>query len=206
MPHIHTQNIVQPPHIVATQRVPGTNQSRPSKYQLLEERTCAIKGFSSLGLNARGLCLVPNVVLPQKLKVHDLPKYKGLSCPHSHITMYYRKMDSYIDNDKLLIHCFQDSLSGASMDWYMNLEPGKIRFWKDLFDAFLNQYKYNIDMEPTKLQLQNQDQRSNKTFKEYAQRWREMASRVRPMLTGTKLLEIFMVTLQILYYEKMVRS
>lgn len=56
----------------------------------------------------------------------------------------------------------------------MNLESGKIRTWKYLSDAFLNQYKYNMDMDPTILQLQNPVQRSNETFKQYAQRWREM--------------------------------
>lgn len=93
---------------------------------------------------------------PPKLKVPDLPKYKGLSCPHSYITMYYRKMASYIDNDDLLIHCFQDSLSRASLDWYMGLERTKIWSLRDLSEAFMKQYKYNLDMASTRLQLKNQ--------------------------------------------------
>lgn len=95
--------------------------------------------------------------------------------------MYCRKMASYIDNNDLLIHCFQDSLSRASLDWYMGLERTKIRSWRDLSEAFLKQYKYNHYMAPTRLQLQNQAQKSNETFKEYAQCWREMDSRVRPV-------------------------
>lgn len=61
-------------------------------------------------------------------------------------------------------------------------------------------------MVPTRLQLQYQAHRSNESFQEYAQRWREMASRVRPTLTNIELVDIFMRTLQILYYEKMVGS
>lgn len=95
-------------------------------------------------------------------------------------------------------------MSGASLDWYMNLEPGKTRTWKDLSEAFLNQCKYNLDMAPTRLQLQNQPQRSNETFKEYAQRWREMASRVIHSLFDYELVYIFMETLQGLYFEKVV--
>lgn len=53
-----------------------------------------MEGFSALSLNARELCLVPNVVLPQKFKVLELPKYKDLNCPRSHITIYFRKMAS----------------------------------------------------------------------------------------------------------------
>lgn len=60
-------------------------------------------------------------------------------------------------------------------------------------------------MAPTRLQLQNYPQRSNETFKEYAQRWHEMTSRVRPTLTDIELVDIFMGTLQSLYYENMVR-
>lgn len=67
----------------------------------------------------------------------------------------------------------------------MNLELEKIRTWKYLSEEFLNQYKYNLDMTPTRLQLQNQSQSYNETFKEYTQRWHEMASRVRPALSDT---------------------
>lgn len=53
MPPMTTQNIVQPPPRVTTQRVPEINPPRPDEYQLLEERIRAIEGFSALGLNAR---------------------------------------------------------------------------------------------------------------------------------------------------------
>lgn len=110
------QNVSQPPPRVATQRVPRFNHPRPVDYQCLYERICVIEGFSTHGLNSIELCLIPNVVLPHKFKVPDMPKYKGLSCPCSHITMYCRRMSSYIDNDELLIHLFQDNLFEVSLD------------------------------------------------------------------------------------------
>lgn len=88
----------------------------------------------------------------------------------------------------------------------MGLECTKIWSWRDLSEAFLKQYKYNLDMAPTRLQLHNQAHRSNETFKEYAQCWREMVSRVRPTLSDNELVDIFMGTLQWLYYEKMIGS
>ncbi|XP_050897032.1 uncharacterized protein LOC127103832 [Lathyrus oleraceus] len=185
---------------------PTVDLAKPEDYQLLDDRIRAIKGFSSFGIDARDLCLVPNVVFPQKFKVPDLPKYKGLSCPQIHLTTYCRKMALHIDNDNLLIRCFQDSLAGASLDWHMSLECSKIRSWRDLSEEFLKQYKYNLDMAPTRLQLQNQSQRSNETFKEYAQRWCEMVSRVRPTLSDNELVDIFMSTLHGLYFEKMIGS
>lgn len=88
----------------------------PVEYQLLKEKILVIEGFYVHGLNARQLCFVPNGVLPQKPKVPDLTKYKGLSCPRSHTTMYCRNMASYINIDELLLPCFQDNLSGALLD------------------------------------------------------------------------------------------
>lgn len=88
----------------------------------------------------------------------------------------------------------------------MGLERSKIMSWRDLSKAFLKQYKYNLDMALTRLQLQNQSLRSNETFKEYAKRWREMASRVRPALSDNELVDISMGTLQGMYYEKMIAN
>jgi hypothetical protein len=91
-------------------------------------------------------------------------------------------MAAHISNDQLLIHYFQDSLSGASLEWYMQLERGQVQSWRDLAEAFLRHYQYNTDLAPNRAQLQDMTQRNNESFKEYAQRWRELAARVQPPL------------------------
>ena len=62
--------------------------------------------------------------------------------------MYCRKMTGYTNNDKLLIHCFQDSLIGTVARWYMQLSRSHIRSWDDLANAFLAQYKHMVDEAP----------------------------------------------------------
>uniref|UniRef100_A0A151UE96 Retrotransposon gag domain-containing protein n=1 Tax=Cajanus cajan TaxID=3821 RepID=A0A151UE96_CAJCA len=123
------------------------------KLQMLEERLKIVEGGSYDVGEAVDLCLVPDIEFSPKFKVPEFDKYKGTSCPKNHITLYCRKMPAYarncrhpISNDKLLIHCFQDSLTRAALNWYMHLEQAYIRSWKDLADAFHKQYKYNIDM------------------------------------------------------------
>jgi len=64
----------------------------------------------------------------------------------------------------------------------MHLEPARIRPWRDLVDAFLNQYKYNVDLARDRLQLQNMSNKGFETFKEYAQRWRDLAAQIEPPL------------------------
>ena len=115
-------------------------------------------------------------------------------------------MFAYTKNDKLLIHCFQDSLSGASLKWYMGLEKGRIQCFQDLVDAFIKQYKYNLDMAPDRRQLQNMFQNEKESFKEYAQRWRELASQVEPPLAEKELTGLFMDTLSPFFWEKMIGS
>jgi len=68
------------------------------------------------------------------------------------------------------MHFFQDSLVGAAVIWYTNLEASRICTRKDLITAFIRQYQYNIDMAPDRTQLQNMSKREHESFKEYAQR------------------------------------
>ena len=83
------------------------------KYELLEEKMRAMEGINVLGsLDSTKLSLVLGLVIPHKFKTPIFDKYNGTKCPSTHLTMYYRKMSAYIDNDKLLIYYFQDSLIG----------------------------------------------------------------------------------------------
>jgi len=90
--------------------------------------------------NMAELCLVPNVVISPKFKVPDFDKYKGTTCPKNNIKIYYRKMGAYAKDEKLLMHFFQESLTGAAVTWYTNLEPFQVHSWKDLLFAFIRKY------------------------------------------------------------------
>ncbi|RDY01156.1 hypothetical protein CR513_15555, partial [Mucuna pruriens] len=92
-------------------------------------------------------------------------------------------MASHAHNDKLLIHFFQESLTGAAFGWYLNLEKGLIWTWKDIAKAFLKEAK---------------------TFKEYAQCWRELATNIHPLLSEKEMVTMFIDTLQPPFFEKMV--
>ncbi|CAK8530892.1 unnamed protein product [Lathyrus sativus] len=172
----------------------------------LAEKIRVMEGNNSNSLNSLELCLVPNVVIPPKFKAPEFSKYKGLSFPNIHLKMYCHKMTAYARDEKLMIHCFQDSLSGASLEWYIQLEHNNMRTWADLADAFVKQYKYNTDLAPNCTQLQSMAQKDNKSFKEYVQQWRELAARMHPPLVDRELIDIFMGTLQGQYYDKLIGS
>ncbi|RDX85813.1 hypothetical protein CR513_32936, partial [Mucuna pruriens] len=176
------------------------------RWRFLEERLRIVEGTDKYGLDAADLCLVPDVVLPTDFKTPDFDKYKGSSCPRTHLAMYCRKMAAHIQDDKILVHCFQDSLSGAALSWYVNLERGRVRTWKDLAEAFLKQYRYNEDMAPDRSRLQNMAKKDHEGFKEYAQKWRELAAQVQPPLAEKEMVSTFIDTLPTPYYEIIVGS
>jgi hypothetical protein len=87
----------------------------------------ALHGKDLFGKNAHDLCLVPNVRIPAKFKVPEFEKYRGNSCPQIHLVMYARNMSPQMDNHQLLVHYFQDNLTGAALKWYMGLDSANIR-------------------------------------------------------------------------------
>ena len=113
------------------------------KLELIEEHLRMVEGSDAYSLvDASKMSLVSDLVLPPKFKVPIFDKYDGTKCSSAYLYMYYRKMIGHTSNDKLLIHCFQDSLTGFTTKWYNQLSQANVRSWTYLAKAFLVQYKY----------------------------------------------------------------
>ena len=126
------------------------------KLDLIKERLKAVKGFRDYPFaDMAELCLVPNVMIPPKFKVPDFDKYKGTTCPKNHLKMNCQKMGAYSRDENLLMDFFQESLAGAAVIWYTNLEASRICSWKDLITSFIRQYQCNTNMATDRTQLQN---------------------------------------------------
>ena len=151
------------------------NNEAQRKLELLEERLNVVEGSDVYGLvDARTMSLVPDLVLPPKFKVPTFDKYDGTKCPSAHLYMYCRKMTGYTNNDKLFIHCFQDSLTGSATRWYNQLSQDQIKAWTDMAKAFLVQYKHMIDTAPDWMLLQNMEKKASESFREYAHKWKDL--------------------------------
>ncbi|KAA3480325.1 hypothetical protein EPI10_020770 [Gossypium australe] len=147
------------------------------RYRWLEEKFKALESVDHHhGIDAKDLSLVPDLILPHKFKMPEFKRYNGTSCPEVHITMFCRRMTGYVNNDQLLIHCFQDSLIGSAAKWYNQLSRAQIGSWKDLAQSFMKQYGHLTDVAPDRIMLQNMEKKSSESFRQYAQRWREVAT------------------------------
>ena len=76
----------------------------------------------------------------------------------------------------------------------MCLDSVNIHTFNDLGEAFIKQYKYNMDMAPDRDQIRAMVQKDMESFKEYAQRWREVAAQVIPPMEEKEMTKIFLKT------------
>src|SRR4051812_14650273 len=176
------------------------------KYKMLEERLRSVEIQKVPGLDFEELGLVPGVVIPPKFKTPAFAKYDGVSCPKLHLRSYVRKIQPHTAYKKLWIHFFQESLSGTQLEWYYQLESTNIHTWEDLVVAFYKQYQYNCDLAPTRMQLQSMSMGPKESFKEYAQKWRDLAGRVKPSLADREMVDMFMNTLTGPFYSHLLGS
>ena len=177
------------------------------KWAALEERVRAVEGNHLYDpVKATEMCLVPNVVIPKKFRVPEFIKYTGTQCPITHLKSYCNKMAEVVQDEKLLIHFFQDSLSDVALTWYMRLDNTKVKGWKDLVDAFIRQYKFNMDIAPDRSSLHSLEKGHKESVREYAQRWRETAAQVNPPLLEKEMISLFSNTFKAPYFEYLVGS
>ncbi|XP_024634522.1 uncharacterized protein [Medicago truncatula] len=172
------------------------------RFGALEKEMSNMRIKEAVVRNVYDFFLVPDVDIPPKFKMPVFEKYQGDTCPQNHLTMYVTKMIAYKNNVPLLIHCFQDSLTGPAHTWFMGLKG--ITTFEQLADAFMQQYKYNTYLAPSRKELQSLTQKDKESFKEYAQRFIQKASQIRPPLDERELSEMFYETLNPCYSEKMI--
>ena len=79
-------------------------------------------------------------------------------------------MVRYLDNTPLLISTFQHSLIGMALAWYIALDLEDFTKWDHLAREFLRQYKFNVEVLPTREDLVRNEKQKNEGFKAYAQR------------------------------------
>ncbi|KAL4386417.1 hypothetical protein GQ457_09G026370 [Hibiscus cannabinus] len=97
----------------------------------------------------------------------------------------------------------RDSLVGSAARWYTQLSRTHIKTWRDLSKAFLEQYKHVSDMVPSRTVLQTMEQKPNESFRQYAQRWRDVAAQVQPPLLENEITLLFVNTLKDDFYDRM---
>ena len=87
-------------------------------------------------MDYNSLSLFPNARLPPKFKMPTLDKFDGTSCPKSHLKMYMRTMQPLGVTEEVLAQMFQNTLIGATLRWFLNLDDARVRSWEDICREF----------------------------------------------------------------------
>lgn len=85
---------------------------------------------------------------PKKFKMPEFEKYDGTSYSKAHLQMYHVRMAQYVKNEPLMIQSFHASLIGPALNWYIMKNINLLDTWIEVTDAFLKQYKFNMDIAP----------------------------------------------------------
>ncbi|KAL3748721.1 hypothetical protein ACJRO7_009890 [Eucalyptus globulus] len=141
------------------------------------------------------LSVYEKVKVPKKFKMPEFEKYDGTSCPKAHLQMYHVRMAQYVKNEPLMIQSFHASLTGPALNWYIMKNVNLLDTWNDVADAFLKQYKFNMDIAPSREDLERMEKKKSESFKEYAVRWRNLAAQITPEPTNKELMKLFVKTL-----------
>ncbi|XP_021286227.1 uncharacterized protein LOC110417947 [Herrania umbratica] len=115
-------------------------------------------------------------------------------------------MATYIYDDNLLIHYFQDNLTGSAIRLYNKLDRSHVYSWKNLACAFIAQYKHVANMALYNSTLQSMEKNDIEGFKDLARRWRDITSQVHPPLTKKEIIVMFVNSLKAPYYERLIEN
>ena len=115
-------------------------------------------------MDYQSLSLFPDVRLPPKFKIPTLDKFDRTGCLKSHLKMYMRAMQPLSATEELLAQMFQNTLTGVTLIWFLNLDYTRAKSWEDIYREFHNQYKYNIKMDITRRDLETTKQEPKEFF------------------------------------------
>ena len=76
----------------------------------------------------------------------------------------------------MLAQMFQNMLTRASLKWFLNVEENRAGNWEDICREFHNQYKYNIEVDVTKRDLETTKQELKESFFAFITKWTSKAA------------------------------
>ncbi|XP_070009744.1 uncharacterized protein [Nicotiana sylvestris] len=158
----------------------------------LTSRIYGVEGCKGIErLNYENLCIEPDVELPEGYKPPKFEIFDGTGDPKVHLRTYYDKLMGVGKDERICMKLFMRSLTGDSLSWYISQTPKKWVNWVSVASDFMDLFRFNTENAPDAFYIQNLKNKSTKTFREYATRWRSEATKVRPALEEEQMNKFF---------------
>ncbi|XP_070002766.1 uncharacterized protein [Nicotiana sylvestris] len=211
-PQFPTYTYPQPPQFEFTARQEKTTKTHEQeeiakKMRSMEHSLKNIQGLSGQKIvSYADLCMFPHVHLPLGFKTPKCEKYDGHGDPISHLKKYCNQLRGAGGKKELLMAYFRESLVGIASEWYMDQDISRWHICDDLARDFVRQFQYNIDIAPDRNSLTNLKKKSSESFREYAVKWREQASRVKPPMDEVEMVTVFLQAHVADYFQNMMSA
>ena len=170
---------------------------RMNKMEEMIRRACKMEDLTDY----QSLSLFPDVRLPPKFKMLTLDKFDGTGSPKSHLKMYIRAMQPLGVTEELLAQMFWNTLTGAAFRWFLNLDDTRVRSWEDICREFHNQYKYNIEVDITRRDLETTKQEPKESFSTFITKWRSKAAQMMNRPSEEEQLAMVVKNLLLVYHK-----
>ncbi|MQL68985.1 hypothetical protein Taro_001269, partial [Colocasia esculenta] len=111
----------------------------------------------------------------------ELPKYRkynGSGNPYTHIKDFIYESAPYQHDGRLMAYLFRRSLDGHALDWFYFLLPEDTEDFAVVKAKFLEQFQDRVGPEYSLTDLIAEKMKPDEDFSAYADRWRQMATRV----------------------------
>ena len=115
--------------------------------------------------------------------------------------MYVRAMQPLGAIEELLAQMFQNTLTGAALRWFLNLDDARARSWEDIYHVFHNQYKYNIEVDITRRDLKTMKQEPKEPFFTFITKWRSKTAQMMNRPTKEEQLTMVVKNLLPVYHK-----
>jgi len=177
------------------------------KVRSLEQSMRNIQGLGGhKSVSFKDLCMFPNVHLPIGFKTPKFDKYSGHGDPVAHLKRYCNQLRGAGGKEELLMAYFGESLTGIASEWFIDQDISHWHVWDDMAQDFVQQFQYNLDIIPDRTSLANMKKKPSESFREFAIKWREQASRVKPPLKDQELIDIFLQTQESDYFHHLLAA
>ena len=90
---------------------------------------------------------------------------------------------------------------GAALRWFLNVEDTKTQNWEDICRKFHNQYKYNIEVDITRRDLETTKQGPKESFSSFITKWRAKAPQMIMRSSEEEQLQMVVKNLIPIYHE-----
>ncbi|WMV32276.1 hypothetical protein MTR67_025661 [Solanum verrucosum] len=139
------------------------------KLKSLEDAMRGLRGFdSSQSVRYEELCTFPEVELPPGYKILKFEKFRGSGNHFFHLKIYCENLIGVGNNQGIRIKLFNQSLTGKALEWYSKQDVTKWRTWDDLVNAFVDHYKFHVEIAPDRISITKLKPKSIECFREYA--------------------------------------